>query len=365
MKKNYTLLLFNLIIVFVSSFSNLPLCDFKCYKDYSGVITIKEANDLLKEYKLVKKSDRPIELQYSLDLGKSISTLILDKDNGIQLKDPDNSSNGDIIGNSIVTWKELEKIAKKKNQNRCFCLYHDESPWHVSVMSETTGIPASLLPPLDEPSDKNKNKDILEIEARFPTINLGGFTMHRVSGDNMNPDKDTKNKIATLQLEDTFNTDVKILDTCMGLGYTAIAAARIVNRNSGGEVYTCEYDDASIAMCAHNPWSRELYDGSLPITAFHGDMCELINNFDNESFDYIVHDPPARALCRTDLYSLDFYQSLYRILKKKGKAFHYIGNPVSKESGRLFSGVKKRLIEAGFSSCSNADEAFGVLAFKN
>ena len=41
------------IFLFVSSFS-LPLCDFKQYKDYLGVITQKEANDLLKEYKLEK-----------------------------------------------------------------------------------------------------------------------------------------------------------------------------------------------------------------------------------------------------------------------------------------------------------------------
>ena len=32
-----------------------------------------------------------------------------------------------------------------------------------------------------------------------------------------------------------------------------------------GQVTTIEYDDASLEMCAHNPWSQSLFDNSLPI----------------------------------------------------------------------------------------------------
>lgn len=73
-----------------------------------------------------------------------------------------------------------------------------------------------------------------------------------------------------------------VLDTCMGLGYTAQGAAKRVlgsasstssssSAGSGsssrgdtsnpsgatvGRVVTIEYDEASIEMSAHNPWSQ-------------------------------------------------------------------------------------------------------------
>ena len=54
---------------------------------------------------------------------------------------------------------------------------------------------------------------------------LGGFTMHRISGENMNPGIDTAAKLASIKPL-YFNSERKILDTCMGLGYTCIGAAQ-------------------------------------------------------------------------------------------------------------------------------------------
>ena len=59
----------------------------------------------------------------------------------------------------------------------------------------------------------------------MPTLLLGGFTMHRISGENMNPGIDTEAKLASIKPM-YFNKDSKILDTCMGLGYTCIGAAQ-------------------------------------------------------------------------------------------------------------------------------------------
>ena len=195
-----------------------------------------------------------------------------------------------------------------------------------------------------------------------------------------------------------------MLDTCCGLGYTAIAAARkavgrpiklneprgeegsgsrrasetvIVAGNnnvpgnadskesvgSTGSVTTIEYDMASLEMCAHNPWSRPLFDGSLPITVWHGDSCQGIRTFPDRSFNVVIHDPPARALCRTDLYSVEFYNELYRVLTRNGVLYHYIGNPDSKESGRLYSGIVSRLASAGFMRIERVPKAFGVVAY--
>lgn len=49
-------------------------------------------------------------------------------------------------------------------------------------------------------------------------------------------------------------------------------------------------------------------------------------------------------------------------MKRGGGLFHYIGDPGSAESGRLFRGVKDRLVEAGFQDVKVAKEAFGVAA---
>lgn len=52
---------------------------------------------------------------------------------------------------------------------------------------------------------------------------------------------------------------------------------------------------------------------------------------------------------------------LRRVLTPNGVLFHYIGDPSSKASGRLFKGVLERLREAGFEPKTNAG-AFGITA---
>jgi len=94
-----------------------------------------------------------------------------------------------------------------------------------------------------------------------------------------------------------------------------------------------------------------------------GDSCEIVTTFPDQHFDCVVHDPPARAICKTNLYGLTFYQQLFRVLRHPGGAlFHYIGNPSSKESGGLYRGIKKRLLEAGFSKVYTVESAFGLVA---
>ena len=176
--------------------------------------------------------------------------------------------------------------------------------------------------------------------------------LERIAGDNMNPTVDTSHKIASLPL----HRDATVLDTCCGLGYTSIEAAR-----KGCKVTTIEYDPLSLELCHYNPWSRALFEqGSITVEV--GDACELVRHMPSGSFSFVVHDPPARNLCSTDLYGLDFYRELRRVLKTNGQLYHYIGNPTSKESGKLFAGIISRLGEAGFASIKKADSAFGLVA---
>ena len=87
-----------------------------------------------------------------------------------------------------------------------------------------------------------------------------------------------------------------------------------------------------------------------------------MKSFESNSFNFIIHDPPARALSRTDIYGIEFYTELRRILTNDGTLFHYIGNPESKESGRLYKGITTRLQEAGFNNVKKANKAFGLVA---
>ena len=181
--------------------------------------------------------------------------------------------------------------------------------------------------------------------------------MHRIVGECVNPATDTEAKLRALKLF----KGAKVLDTCCGLGYTAILAANKVG--SSGLVITVEFDNASIEMCASNPWSRPLFDGSLPqLEVVKGDSCEIINRFEKSAFDAIIHDPPARAICETDLYSESFYRMMRSRLKPSGQLFHYIGSPSSVESGRLYAGIKERLLAAGFAAVDKYPEAFGLVA---
>jgi uncharacterized protein len=63
-----------------------------------------------------------------------------------------------------------------------------------------------------------------------------------------------------------------------------------------------------------------------------------------------------------ELYSQVFYDHLARVLKRKGRLFHYTGTPNKLSSGRdVPNEVAKRLRHAGFVAELNGD---GVLAVR-
>jgi len=316
---------------------------------------------------------QPQTIINSINLGISNEPLKL-TDAGLVLPDSKKES-------LLATWEEIEMISNKKQG--CYALFDDDSkPWHISALSGNTGrylfVQYCYIYITDANDDDDDDDDDLGIPASLcaplestgaPTMVLGGFTMHRISGDGMNPTVDTDAKIASLK----FLRGAKVLDTCCGLGYTAVGAAKRVvmstsssssssSSSTNGHVTTIEYDEASLEMCAFNPWSQGLFDGTLPITVLHGDSCEAVRSFADKSFNIVLHDPPARNLCRTDLYSLEFYKDLRRVLTSSGTLYHYIGNPSSKESGRLYSGIISRLQDAGFKNIKKVERAFGVTA---
>lgn len=234
-------------------------------------------------------------------------------------------------GHEPLSWEELEAAARAETS--CFMRGDDGLLVKIQDFSEKTGRPVSLFP-----------------TAGAPTVLVAGRSMHRIKGTD--PWADTVQKIKAVGAGTG-----RVLDTCTGLGYTAILAAR-----TAASVDTVEFDPVVSDVALFNPWSRELFDN--PKIARHfGDSFDVIDEFPDGAFSRIIHDPPEFALAG-HLYSLEFHRRLFRALAKGGRLFHYIGNPESASGKRNTAGVIKRLKEAGFISVVEAKAAFGVSARK-
>ena len=188
--------------------------------------------------------------------------------------------------------------------------------------------------------------------AGAPTILIAGFSMHRIKGTD--PWRDTLAKVgAAAPLRG------RVLDTSTGLGYTAIAAARAPGVS---EVVTIELDPTTLAIARDNPWSRALF-ADPKITQLIGDSYDLVPKFPDEAFSRIIHDPPIFGLAG-ELYSGAYYRELFRILRRGGRLFHYIGSLESKGGAGVARGVIRRLGESGFVRIERRQGAFGVTALK-
>jgi uncharacterized protein len=254
----------------------------------------------------------------SLDLGLTSTAVKLTAE-GVLLTPP-----------ILVSWSNLEEIVA--HENACFLL-DGETVQPIRTYSELTGRTYSLMP-----------------TTAAPTMLVAGIPMHRVKG--ANPWQDTLNKIKTI-------APIKgpVLDTTTGLGYTAMEAAKTADH-----VTTVELDPAAQEIARLNPWSQALFT-SAKITQLIGDSAEQIHEFADEAFACIIHDPPMFSLAG-DLYSGAFYRQAFRVLKRNGRMFHYIGNPESGSGARVTKGVVRRLHEAGFGRVLPKPQAFGVVAYK-
>lgn len=145
-----------------------------------------------------------------------------------------------------------------------------------------------------------------------------------------------------------------ILDTCGGLGYFAAWCLQ----GGARQVLSYEKNADVIWLRSLNPWSPET---GATLTLTHGDITEQIATLPEDTFDAILHDPP-RFGTAGELYSQAFYEQLARVLKRRGKLFHYTGTPNKLTSGRdVPNEVAKRLRRAGFAAGLKDD---GVLAEK-
>ncbi len=187
---------------------------------------------------------------------------------------------------------------------------------------------------------------------KAPTLEINGIHMHRISG--IDPWSDTLLKVSAARV----SRGQVILDTCMGLGYTSIASLQ----RGARLVYTFEIDKNVVWIAERNPWSRNL---ETPHVKIHvGDVTKLITSLPDTYFDRIIHDPPRFTRTTGNLYSLEFYKELYRVLKPRGVLFHYTGEPWKHRSPSILKGIKERLEKAGFRVLYFNSKALGFVAVK-
>jgi len=170
----------------------------------------------------------------------------------------------------------------------------------------------------------------------WPYLEISGIRMHRA--DTVDPKTDAIMKVRALG-----KIYGIVLDCCTGLGYTAILAAKAKGVK---KVITIEKDENVIFIAKQNPFSRDLFENEK-IELIIGDAFHEVRRFDDKYFNFIIHDPPTITIA-PELYSLDFYRQLFRVLKDNGRLLHYVGRPGIRRGKRYLKGIIERLRMAGF-----------------
>lgn len=269
---------------------------------------------------LIAQSEGVSELETTLDLNLTRTRVAL-TDEGVVLTD-----------GVLLPWAAVAEIAD--HDTGCFVVEETGELERLYVFSETTKRAVSLS---GHPTGA-------------PTMFVAGFPMHRTKA--VDPWQDTEHKIAAVT-----PISGRVLDICMGLGYTAILASK-----SASSVTTIELDPAVEAVAQRNPWSQPLFAGGK-ITRRLGDAFEVLKTLPSGAFDVVLHDPPTMQLAG-ELYSGAFYREILRVLSRRGKLFHYIGSPESRHGATVTKGVVRRLHEAGFAAVAAAPDAYGVVAYR-
>lgn len=180
-----------------------------------------------------------------------------------------------------------------------------------------------------------------------PTFEIDGIKMLPTA--HVSPYDDAKRKVDLIQPSGKL-----ILDTCGGLGYFASWC----RQGQAKQIVSFEKNPDVIWLRSLNPWSPVVGDG---FSLTHADVAEQIASLADASFDAILHDPPRFGIAG-ELYSQVFYDHLARVLRRKGRLFHYTGTPNKLTTGRdVPNEVAKRLRQAGFTTEIIGD---GVLAVK-
>ncbi|MBS7633939.1 methyltransferase [Candidatus Bathyarchaeota archaeon] len=186
----------------------------------------------------------------------------------------------------------------------------------------------------------------------WPYLEVSGVRMHRA--DAVDPKTDALLKIKALG-----KIYGVILDCCTGLGYTATLAAKMKEVR---KVITIEKDENVILIARQNPFSRDLFENEK-IELIIGDAFWEVQKFEDKHFNFIIHDPPRISIA-PELYSLEFYRQLFRVLKDNGRLLHYVGRPGVRQGKNYLKGIIERLRLAGFARIRKIEYALSLVVEK-
>jgi predicted methyltransferase len=198
-----------------------------------------------------------------------------------------------------------------------------------------------------EPAARFSNSHLKLVPTPWgpPVFEIDGVKM--LVSARVSPWEDARRKVELVQPRGK-----TILDTCGGLGYYAAWCVA----GGASQVLSFEKNPDVLWLRSLNPWSPPA-GGVLSLVL--GDIGGEIESLPEASVDAVLHDPPRFGMAG-ELYSRTFYEQLARVLRRKGRLFHYTGTPNALTTGRdVPREVARRLREAGFAVERAGD---GVLA---
>jgi predicted methyltransferase len=172
-----------------------------------------------------------------------------------------------------------------------------------------------------------------------PTFEIDGIKM--LPSEHVSPLADARRKVGLVEPRGK-----RILDTCGGLGYFAACALDA----QASRVLSFEVNPDVLWLRSLNPWSPD-HRWAKPhadLAMVSADVSAGLESLPSASFDAILHDPPRFGIAG-ELYSQSFYGQLARVIKPRGRLFHYTGSPNKLTTHRdLAREVAARLRRAGF-----------------
>ena len=211
-----------------------------------------------------------------------------------------------------------------------------------------------------------------------PTLEIDGIKMHR--SKDIDPFVDAREKTKLV-----VKSGDHVLDTCGGLGYSALFALKA----GAKKVVSTEKSSGVIQIRRQNPWlmatgvggggpaengpaENGLVKNGLAqidrarIELVHADITHYIREIADQTFDAVIHDPPRFTSATGQLYGKVFYTQLFRVMKLSSRLFHYTGSPKKiNHQDRFIKNAMKRLEQAGFSKVKFNDHLQGIHALKN
>jgi uncharacterized protein len=257
------------------------------------------------------------EVQVSLDLNLSQKTWQIEADRLI------------LDNDTFIARGKLEDIASFKNK---IFIFQNKSLTPVEVRSDGY---YKLVP-----------------TTGAPTLEINGIKMHR--SKEIDPLTDAK-----LKTQLVVSPGDHALDTCGGLGYSALFALKA----GAKKVVSTEKSAAVIKIRNLNPW---LPRDDKRLELIHADITQEIDRFENGIFNSVIHDPPRFTSATGDLYGKKFYAALFSAMAPHSKLFHYTGSPKKiKTKDSFVKNTMKRLERSGYTAICFHDNLQGIYARKN